>query len=85
MNSVWKHKFIVWTESFRATDLQKPKGFMIKAFPAGEQVTLNTIDVISWPQEEIHVLRATNDVLYLILLFTFLSLNAHLHFAGAAT
>jgi len=42
--------------------LNRPEGFVIGPFPSGEQETDDLLDVIAWPQNEVHLLCATDHI-----------------------
>lgn len=45
-------------------DLNRPIGFIISPLPSGEQQTDNLLNIIARPKDEVHLLCATNNVLW---------------------
>lgn len=45
-------------------DLNRPVGFIISPLPSGEQQTDNLLNIIARPKDEVHLLCATNNVLW---------------------
>lgn len=46
-----------------SSDLNGPEGLIVGSLPSGEEQTDDLLDVVAWPKDEVHLLRAANHIL----------------------